>query len=270
VSDNHPVGLFDSGVGGLTILREVRQQLPDEQCLYFADSRECPYGTKPIAQIQRRCEKVVEFLLDRGAKTIVVACNTASVAALTHLRGRYEVPFVGIVPGVKPAARLTKAGKIGVLATPTTAESQPLAQLIQQFAYGVTVLTQVCPDLVALVERGTIDGSEVEELLRRYLGTLLDSGVDVVVLGCTHYPFLRRQIQQLCGSDVTLVDPSDAVARQLGRVLTNEGITRTGVGGSTQYFTSGDAAEMGEELGRLLDSGGGAIEQVQTSSGTGG
>src|SRR5439155_13922956 len=133
LSDDRPVGLFDSGVGGLTILREVHGLPPGEQCLYFADSRECPYGTKPVPIIQQRCEAVVDFLLDHDAKAIVVACNTASVAALAHLRARYRVPFVGIVPGVKPAAGLTRVGRIGVLATPTTAESEPLAQLIQQF-----------------------------------------------------------------------------------------------------------------------------------------
>lgn len=260
MSDNRPVGLFDSGVGGLTILREVRRQLPNEQCLYFADSRECPYGTKPIPLIQRRCETVVDFLLGRGAKTIVVACNTASVAALAHLRTRYSVPFVGIVPGIKPAAHLTKVGKIGVLATPTTAESEPLAQLIQQFAYGVTVMTQVCPDLVALVEQGTIEGPRVEELLDRHLGALLDTGVDVIVLGCTHYPFLRDQIQRKCGPGVTLVDPSDAVARQLGRVLEGAGLAADTANGSTRYYTSGDAREVEDALGRLLGRVDGAVE----------
>ena len=262
MSDERPVGLFDSGVGGLTILREVRQQLPGEQCLYFADSRECPYGTKPVTEIQARCERVVDFLLDRDAKVIMVACNTASVAALPHLRARYDVPFVGIVPGVKPAARLTKVGKIGVLATPTTAESEPLAQLIQQFAYGVTVMTQVCPDLVSLVEEGVVAGDEVERLLRRYLRTLLDTGVDVIVLGCTHYPFLKAQIQRLCGPGVTLIDPSDAVARQLGRVLATGDLASSASQASTCYYTSGDVDDMRSVLCRLLGGVDGAVEQA--------
>ena len=262
LSDDRPVGLFDSGVGGLTILREVRGLLPGEQCLYFADSRECPYGTKPVPIIQRRCEAVVDFLLDHNAKAIVVACNTASVAALAHLRARYRVPFVGIVPGVKPAAGLTRVGRIGVLATPTTAESEPLAQLIQQFAYGVTVMTQVCPDLVSLVEKGTIEGPEVEWLLERYLGALLDSGVDVIVLGCTHYPFLKPQIQRLCGPGVTLVDPADAVAAQLGRVLAKEDLASSGSLGSTRYYTSGGVREMKHALRQLLGDTDGPIEQA--------
>ena len=263
MSDDRPVGLFDSGVGGLTILREVREQLPNERCLYFADSRECPYGTKPVAEIQRRCEAVVDFLLEQDAKAIVVACNTASVAALSYLRARFDVPFVGIVPGVKPAARLTRVGRIGVLATPTTAESEPLAQLIEQFAYGVTVMTQVCPDLVSLVEDGVIEGEQVDRLLRRYLAALLDTGVDVIVLGCTHYPFLRERIQALCGSSVTLVDPSDAVARQLGRVLEERSLARPDAdGGGVCYYTSGEVEEAERVITRLLGRLDGPVEQA--------
>jgi len=263
MSDQRPVGLFDSGVGGLTILREVRQQLDNERCLYLADSRECPYGTKSVAEIQQRCETVVDFLLGQDAKIIVVACNAASVSALAHLRSRYAVPFVGIVPAVKPAAKLTKVGKIGVLTTPTTAESRPLAQLIQQFTHGVTVLTQVCPGLVPLVEQGITEGAEVEELLGRYLAALLDTGVDVIVLGCTHYAFLRGSIQRLCGSGVTLLDPADAVARQLGRVLENEGLTAAGGAASTCYFTTGEVAELERVLERLTGSVDGPIIQAQ-------
>jgi glutamate racemase len=263
MSDERPVGLFDSGVGGLTILREVRRQFPSEQCLYFADSRECPYGTKPVIEIQRRCETVVDFLLDRGAKTIMVACNAASVSALAHLRARYSVPFVGIVPAVKPAAKLTRSGKIGVLTTPTTAGSEPLAQLIEQFAYGVSVKTQVCPGLVPLVEQGNVDGPEVRNLLDRYLSALLDAGVDVIVLGCTHYPFLGAQIAERCGPGVTLIDPADAVARQLGRVLDAESLAASGAGGATRYYTSGEASEFERVLTRLAGAVDGPVEQAR-------
>lgn len=262
MSDERPVGLFDSGVGGLTILREVRRQLPGERCLYLADSRECPYGTKPVAEIQQRCETVVDFLVGQDAKLIVVACNAASVSALAYLRSRYAVPFVGIVPAVKPAAKLTKVGKVGVLTTPTTAESQPLAQLIQQFTHGVTVMTQVCPGLVPLVEQGITEGPEVEELLGRYLAALLDTGVDVIVLGCTHYPFLRGAIQRLCGSGVTLVDPADAVARQLGRVLEREGLMAARGTGSTCYFTTGVVSELERVLKRLTGTVDGPTDQA--------
>ena len=259
MADDRPVGLFDSGVGGVSILRHIRSQLPPEQCIYLADSREFPYGTKPVPVIKRRCERIVDFLLEQGAKAIVVACNTASVAALAHLRAHYSVPFVGIVPGVKPAAGLTRSGTIGVLATPTTADSEPLAQLIEQFAYGVAVKTQICPGLVSLVEQGIIDGPGVETLARRYLDPLLETGADVIVLGCTHFPLLRTAIQRICGPAVALVDPSDAVARQLGRVLANHGLARARPAGPTRYYTTGDPGELTRVLSALTGPVAGAV-----------
>ena len=259
MANDRPVGLFDSGVGGVSILRHVRDQLPFEQCIYLADSREFPYGTKPAPDIKRRCERIVDFLLEQRSKAIVVACNTASVTALAHLRARYAPPFVGIVPGVKPAAGLTRTGTIGVLATPTTADSEPLAQLIEQFAYGVAVKTQICPGLVSLVERGITDGPEVEMLARRYLDPLLDAGADVIVLGCTHYPLLRTAIQRICGPDVTLVDPSDAVARQLGRILASHGLASEGPAGPMRYYTTGEPDELGRVLTALAGSVAGTV-----------
>lgn len=253
MSDARPVGVFDSGIGGVTVLREIRAQHSAESCLYFADTREAPYGSRPAAFIQDRTERAVDFLLDRGAKLVVVACNAASVVSLAHLRARYEVPFVGIVPAVKPAAAMTERGVIGVLTTPATAESRPLAQLIEQFTYGVKVVTQVCPGLVPLVERGVVDGPEIERLLRCYLEPLLDSGADVIVLGCTHYPFLREPIQEICGPAVKLVDPAEAVARQLGRVL-DEASLRTDAGAAAvAYYTTGDPRRFSEILSRLTD-----------------
>ena len=249
--DEWPVGVFDSGVGGLTILQEVRRQLPSEHWIYVADSRAAPYGTKTVAEIQERCDRIVGHLLDQGAKAVLVACNTASVSALAYLRGRYPVPFVGTVPAVKPAAELTRTGKIGVLATPTTAGSQPLAQLIERFTHGVTVMTQVCPGLVPLVERGVTDGPEVEGLLVRYLDPMLEAGVDVVVLGCTHYPFLRAAIQRICGPEITLLDPAAAVVRQLGRVLAQEGLLRSDGPGQGCFATTGDRADLERVLHRL-------------------
>src|SRR5579871_2075396 len=155
--DRRPVGVFDSGVGGITILREILALAPAERCVYVADSRAAPYGEKPPEFIIERCDRIVDFLLGQGAKIIVVACNTASVVGLAHLRERYRVPFVGTVPAVKPAAALTRSGTIGVLTTPTTGQSEPLAHLIEEFAEGVTVITEVCPELVPLIERGVLD-----------------------------------------------------------------------------------------------------------------
>ncbi|MEA2638756.1 MAG: glutamate racemase [Chloroflexota bacterium] len=249
--DRRPVGVFDSGVGGVTILREILAQAPTEHCLYVADSREAPYGEKPPWYIVERCERIVDFLLARDAKVIVVACNTASVVALTHLRQRYTVPIVGIVPAVKPAVALTRTGKIGVLATPTTAQSEPLAQLIEEFAEGVAVVTEVCPELVPLIERGMLAGPEIEEPLRRHLDALLAAGVDVIALGCTHYPLLRELIGEICGPSVAILNPADAVARQLCRVLATKELESDASAALTPYFTTGSPGEFREVL-RLL------------------
>jgi glutamate racemase len=251
MSDARPVGVFDSGLGGITVLREIRTQLPGENCTYVADSRAAPYGTKLAATILDRVLRIAEFLVEDGAKAIVVACNTASVVALSDLRARFGVPFVGVVPGVKPAARLTRSGTIGVLATPATADSEPLAKLIEDFAYGVKVVTQVCPGLVPMVERGEIAGPAVDKLLGFYLQPLLDADADVIALGCTHYPFLSEAIGRICGPEVRLVDPSPAVARQLARVLADRGLLTRKLKGRTTYYTTADPDEFARALARM-------------------
>lgn len=262
MGDRRPIGVFDSGIGGLTVLREVQRQLPDEACIYLADSREAPYGTRPAPWVRARCERIVGYLLDQEAKLVVVACNAASVTALGHLRERYAVPFVGIVPAVKPAATRTRSGRIGVLTTPITADSGPLAALIEQFTHGVAVMTQVCPGLVPLVERGIVDGPQVDALLREYLQPMLAAGVDVVVLGCTHYPFLRTAIERICGPDVELLDPAAAVARQVGRVLTTQSLAAEGGNAAYRYVTTGDPAEFERVLCALVGPVQGPIEGV--------
>ena len=240
MSDPRPVGVFDSGIGGVTVLRHVRAQYPNERCIYLADTRYAPYGTREPDFVRERCRRVVDFLLERSVKVIVVACNTASVLALSDLRSRYKVPFVGIVPGVKPAAQLTRSGTIGVLATPMTVESDSLASLIASFAGGATVVTRECPGLVELIDRGIVDGPEVEQLLRPCLDPMLAAGADVIGLGCTHFPFAAPLIQRICGTGVTLLDPADAVALQLGRVLLTEGLAAEDSGGPPCFFTTGD------------------------------
>lgn len=262
MADSRPIGVFDSGIGGLTVLREIVRQLPNESLMYLADSREAPYGTKSLAALAERCERVAAFLLGREAKAIVVACNTASVAALPHLRGRFSVPFVGIVPAVKPAAALTRTGTVGVLATAATTTSQPLAQLIDTYANGVRVVTQECPELVTLVEQGQLGGPEVEGVVRLEVAPLLDAGADVVVLGCTHLPFLLSAIADVCGPEVRLIDPSDAVARQLGRVLVEHDLASAGPGEWTRYLTTGDPTEFKRRLTELMGDVGRPVEGV--------
>lgn len=252
MSDPRPVGIFDSGIGGLTVLREIHRQWPGESCIYLADALEAPYGNKEPSFIRARCERLVEFLLGREAKAIVVACNTASVVALAQLRERFSVPFVGIVPAVKPAAQITRVGKIGVMATPATARSRPLAELIQQFTLGAIVITEPCEGLAELIEAGDLDGPHIDSLLRRCLDRMLAEGVDVIALGCTHYPLARPAVQRVCGPHVTLVDPSDAVARQLGRVLAERGMTAApSEPGSTTFLTTGSAEHLANLVATL-------------------
>lgn len=245
-----PIGLFDSGVGGLTILREVRRLLPERDLVYLADSANCPYGARPAEEILALSEGIARHLLERGACCIVVACNTASAAALQALRAGFPgVPFVGMVPAVKPAAALTRSGTIGVLATPTTLSGRLFSEVVERFAGGVRVLTQACPGLVEQIEAGDLEGPATEALLRRYLEPLLDRGADVIVLGCTHYPFLTAAIRRLAGPEVQVLDPSEAVARQVRRVL--EG--RPPAGSGRQHFlTTGQPEALSAAVRHLL------------------
>ena len=182
-----PIGVFDSGLGGLSVLREIRQQLPAEDVIYFADSAFCPYGSRSAAEIRARSEAIAATLIAQGAKLIVVACNTASSVAIAHLRERFAVPFVGLEPAVKPAVRLTRTGKVAVLATPRTVSGERLRWLIDSHAGDVEVYTIPAPGLAELVEHGTLAGDDVRGLLRPLLEPSLNRGADVIVLGCTHY-----------------------------------------------------------------------------------
>ncbi len=215
-----PIGLFDSGVGGLSIWREVVRVLPHAQTLYVADQAHAPYGSRQLSEVRAFAEGITRFLLEAGAQLVVLACNTASAAALHHLRARFpSVPFVGMEPAVKPAVAQTRTGVIGVLATPATFQGALFASLLDRYAGNVRVLTQTCPGLVEAVESGTLDCPETEALLRACLEPLLAAGVDQLVLGCTHYPLVAPQIARMVGPGVTLVDPAPAVARQTARVL---------------------------------------------------
>jgi glutamate racemase len=247
-----PIGVFDSGVGGLSVLAEITRQLPHEDLLYFADSANCPYGPRPAEEIRRLSRAVVEFLLRQRAKMIVVACNTASAAALTDLRRTFAVPIVGMVPAVKTAAMATDCKVIGVLATRATVDGQLFAEVVKRFAAGVQVITRVCPGLVEQVEAGEIDGPETEALLQRCLEPLLKRGMDTLVLGCSHYPFLIPAMRRIVGADVTILDPSSAVARQVERVLAEQGLLHPKAEpGRRVYFTSGDAAAFATLLEKL-------------------
>ena len=215
-----PIGVFDSGVGGLSVLQAIQQELPDETIIYFADQAHVPYGNKPIEEIRHFSVEITRYLLSLGAKLIVVACNTASAAALYHLRDVFpEIPFVGMEPAVKPAANATKNGVVGVLATPTTFQGRLYTSLIERFANNITVLQDTCPGLVSQIEAGNLNGEETRRILENALLPILDEGADHIVLGCTHYPFVIPVIQEIVAHQAIVIDPSPAVARQTRRLL---------------------------------------------------
>jgi glutamate racemase len=220
---NRPIGVFDSGVGGLTILRELLRELPDERYVYFGDTGNCPYGVRAEEEIQALSVASANFLLERGAKLIVVACNTASVSALATLRVTFDTPFVGVVPAVKPAAEQTRTKRVGVASTEASAKGGYLQRLIRDHADGVEVLPVGCPRLVTLAEEGKLDGAEVEATVRGYIQPLLDRGIDILVLGCTHFPAMRPVFERVAGPEVAVIDSGAAIARQTRRVLTERG-----------------------------------------------
>ena len=227
-SDRRPVGVFDSGVGGLTVLRALQAQLPDEHFIYYADIAHCPYGGQPAAAIRARAESITEELLSADCKLIVVACNTATIASIAGLRARYPLPFVGMEPAVKPACAATRNGVIGVMATQAALGGDKFQQLVDAHASGIRVITQPCPGLVERIEGGDLDGPVVRDLVQRYLAPIQAAGADVVVLGCTHYPFLRPLVEQLAGPAVAVIDTGAAVARQAERLLEQHGLRAQG------------------------------------------
>lgn len=252
--DNRPIGVLDSGVGGLSTLRYIRRQLPQEDLLYIADQGYVPYGPRPLDEIRALTERLVRFLLARQAKLIVVACNTASGAALSYLRERFpHMPFVGMEPAVKPGAAQTRNGKVGVLATSGTFSSERYAHLTARFAQGIAVYEDPCRGLVEMIEAGQTSGAGTEQLLRQCLSPMLTAGVDTIVLGCTHYPFVLPLIEKIVGPEVTIIDPSPAVARQTERVLQQHGLQRgEATAGTTSLFTTGDGRQLSHLANLLL------------------
>jgi glutamate racemase len=248
------IGIFDSGVGGLSVLRQIRTQMAEEPVIYFGDQGHIPYGPRPMQQIRDFSETITRFLLDQGAKIVVVACNTASAAALKYLRDKFpEVPFVGMEPAVKPAAEHTQTGKVGVLATPATFQGALYASVVERFANGVELFQNTCPGLVQEIERGNLGGSETRRILEDALGPMLEKRIDTIVLGCTHYPFVIPLIQQIVGEKVRVIDPAPAVARQVRRLLEAKRLkNEQGVRGAISFHTSGDAEELRSLLPALL------------------
>jgi glutamate racemase len=233
------IGVFDSGLGGLSVLKAIHQQLPHDDLIYVADSAHAPYGDKDKAYILERCETITRFFLEQNVKAVVIACNTATAVAADYLRQQYPaLTIIAMEPAVRPAALHTQTGSIGIFATRQTIQSERLEKLIQTHASHLHVTRQACPGLVEHVEQGQFDTPDVKALLSQYLEPMVASNVDTLVLGCTHYPFLRATIQQLSRDNITILETSDPVARQLKYVLQNKQLHRSHAEGSVQLYTS--------------------------------
>ncbi|MCD4803473.1 MAG: glutamate racemase [Anaerolineales bacterium] len=252
---HRPIGIFDSGVGGLSVLEEVRRQYPLEDWIYIADQIHVPYGPRSREEVLGYSEGIVRYLLGKGAKLIIVACNTASAVALAELRKKYpDVPFVGMEPAVKPAAEGTSSGVVGVLATPATFQGDLYSSTVEKFARGVEILKDTCPGLVGQIEGGKIDDPLTRNILEKALTPMLEKGVDEVVMGCTHYPFVIPIIREIVGKEVRVIDPAPAVARQAGRLLETFDLKadrdREGEG---HFQTTGDPGKLEKLVGELIE-----------------
>ncbi len=249
-----PIGVFDSGVGGLSVWRELVKLMPNEDVIYVADSANCPYGNKSQDEVIALSDRIVSFLLAKGCKLIVVACNTATAAAIDYLRAHYSIPFVGMEPAVKPAALSSKTGAVGILATAGTFKGRLFNETKERFASDVKVIEQVGEGLVDAVENGTTDSAETKQLLQSYIQPMLDANVDHLVLGCTHYPFLIPQIKEIAKDRIVILDPAPAVAKHTKHLLEENELDNKDKEKTPFYsfYSTGDPAtlkRMLEELG---------------------
>lgn len=248
------VGVFDSGIGGLSVMRALRALLPFQPMIYLGDQAHVPYGVRQVEEVRQFSHVITRFLMDQGARLIVVACNTASVAALRSLREMYpQTPFVGMEPAVKPAAEQTRSGTVGVLATTATFHTAMYASVVERFAHGVTILEDDCPGLVSQIEKGDLDGAETKQILERALHPMMEKGVDTIVMGCTHYPFVIPLIQQIVGPDVRVIDPAPAIARQVKRMLEAHQLVAEEIApGALRFITTGDPVQFACMIQTLL------------------
>ena len=245
-SRTRPIGIFDSGIGGLTVTAAIRQALPQERLLYFGDNAHIPYGDRTLREVRGFSAAITRGLLAQGCKMIVIACNTASAAALVQLREAYPmIPFVGMEPAIKPAAERSRTGVVGVIATKATFQGELFASVKERFAQHVTVLEQPCPGLVQAIERGEVDTPATEAMLRAWLEPMLNNGIDALVLACTHYPLVRPLIERICGPGVEVIDPAPAVARRVQQVLAERDLSAPADAvGALACRTSGDPAGL--------------------------
>ncbi|OUS35570.1 glutamate racemase ['Osedax' symbiont bacterium Rs2_46_30_T18] len=247
-----PIGIFDSGVGGLSIGLAIRGSLASENLVYFADLAFAPYGIKSTQVINQRCEYIVDFLLQQGCKAIVIACNTATVNSINNLRAKFSVPIIGVEPGIKPAAEQSKTRVIGILATEQTLQSDSFAQLTARFSQQVEILSVACPKFVTLVESLKHNTDEAVTVVEQYINPLLAAGCDQIILGCTHFSFLRSSIEKVIGTDVDIIDTATAVALQLEHRLNQQGLQNlTKAKGEEKFWTSAQGDEVVESIASL-------------------
>jgi glutamate racemase len=254
-----PIGVFDSGVGGLSVLKAIRANLPGQPAIYFADQEHVPYGPRSLEQVNEFTHAITRWLLEQGAGLIVVACNSASAASLQNLRRDFpDTPFVGMEPAVKPAAEQTSSGVVGVLATPATFQGALYASVVERFAQGVVVLQDVCPGLVSQIEAGKLATPETRAILEKAIHPMLARGIDTIVLGCTHYPFVIPLVRDIAGPNVRVIDPAPAVARQVQRLLEARGWSGDDAQAGparpamVRYITSGSPQDFAALLPLLL------------------
>ncbi len=247
MNSSAPIGVFDSGVGGLTVVREIMRQIPDERIVYFGDTARVPYGSKSKETVTRYSRQIVRFLKKQNVKAIVAACNTASAYALDEIEHELDIPVLGVVkPGARAAMHVTENGRIGVIGTEATVGSQIYTRYIKQYNENVTILEKACPLFVPLVEEGLLNDPVTDEIAMRYLSSLIDSGIDTLILGCTHYPLIRSTVGRVMGTGVTLVNPAYETAHELRELLEREHMLndfRPGLGDNQYQFFVSDAAE---------------------------
>ncbi len=247
MDSNAPIGVFDSGVGGLTVMREIMRQIPNERIVYFGDTARVPYGSKSRETVIRYSRQIIRFLRTQEVKAIVVACNTASAYALDEIEGEMEIPIIGVVkPGAKAASGVTRNGKIGVIGTEATIGSRIYTRYIKEINENAEVVGKACPLFVPLVEEGLLHDPVTDEIAMRYLGSLIDIGIDTLILGCTHYPLIRSAVAKVVGENVTLVNPAYETAKELRELLEKENMlnpVRPELGTNQYQFFVSDAAE---------------------------
>jgi len=238
-----PIGFFDSGIGGISLWKAVKKILPSENSIYLSDSKNCPYGLKPKNIIEQICIKNTEFLIDKGCKMIIVACNTATTNSISILRNKYKIPFIGIEPAIKPAALKSKTNKIGILATKGTLTSDLFGQTSSDYVSNINLITKDGEGLVKLIENGNFSGKEIETLLKKYLDPMIYYGIDQLVLGCTHYPLVKKSIKKIINQSISIVDCNDAVAIQTKKVLIENDILNDNIKNNLShiFYNSGNS-----------------------------